>query len=61
MVCSVWQFDLTKAGAVNKGKLLDFFNLCVRNVHFHQQFTIVTGMRPQHLEVTRQPFFLQFQ
>ena len=45
---------LTKAGAVHKGKFLDFFNLSVRNVDFLQQFTIVTGMRPQHLEVPRQ-------
>ena len=50
----IWQSDLTKAGAVYKSKFLNFFNLCVRNVDFLQQFTVVTGMRPQHLKVPRQ-------
>ena len=28
-----WQADFTKASAVHKGELLDFFNLCVRDVY----------------------------
>ena len=46
----VWQSDFTKASAVHKCKFLDFFDLCVRKVDFLHQFTVVTGMRSQHLE-----------
>ena len=45
----VWQFDFTKASA----EFLDFCNLCVREVDFLQQLTVVTSVRSQHLEVLR--------
>ena len=45
---------LHKASAVHKGELLDFCNLCVRDVYSLQQLTIVAGMGPQHLEVPRE-------
>ena len=51
MVCSVYG-SLTSQRlvqcTVHKCKFLGFFNLCVRKVDFLQQFTIVTGMRPQY-------------
>ena len=42
------QTDFTKAGAVHKSKFLDFFNLCVGDINFLQQVTIVTGMCSYH-------------
>ena len=34
--------------AVHKSKFLDFFNLCVGDINFLQQVTIVTGICPYH-------------